>query len=173
MDKLAPFLKAPLDFGAAQRNIIGLPPAIRTPRVVVNANTVSIAGIPLAVVTHHPAALAVPSQAQVAGAQPPPTPTEDKDLVGEAITIPVVFAGAGEIVALRRPQGKRIALLIQNFSVVGSIFYCFDRTADNTTCVAITAGNNRDFDKGVPQGDLHIFSSGAGTVIVEYINKTG
>lgn len=86
-------------------------------------------------------------------------------------TVPIVFAGAGEMIALRRPQGRRVELTIQNLTVVGNVFYCFDRTADNATCIAIGPGGNRIFDKGIPQGDLHIFSSGAGTVVIEYMNK--
>lgn len=90
---------------------------------------------------------------------------------GDAITIPIVFAALGERAVLPRPNTWRTSLLIQNLTVVGNVFYCFDRIADNISCVAIGAGGNRLFDYSVPQGDLHLFSTGAGTVIVEYVNR--
>lgn len=92
-------------------------------------------------------------------------------MYGNMATFPIVFGAAGELVALDRPSQTRISLLVQNLSVVGNIFYCFDRPADNVSCVAIGAGGNRLFDFSVPQGDLHIFSTGAGVVIVEYMNQ--
>lgn len=90
---------------------------------------------------------------------------------GNALTIPIVFGAAGEVIALRRPSNTRVSLLIQNLTVVGNIHYCFDRQADNATCIAIAAGGNRLFDTAVAQGDLHIFSTGAGTVIIEFMNQ--
>lgn len=153
------------------RSQIGIPPSLKTPTIRTNdAGEITIAGqsIPIAPL---PATLSVPSNAMNVGKAPLPAPVSDEDNIGESVTLPIVFAGAGEVIALRRPQGRRIGLLIQNLSVVGNVFYCFDRAADNATCVAIGAGGNRLFDKAIPQGDLHIFSTGAGTVIVEVINK--
>lgn len=100
-----------------------------------------------------------------------PTPQYDPSRYSDAETIPVVFSASGEQLVLRRPSTTRISLLIVNLSVVGNIFYVFNRTADNVSCVPIGAGGNRLFDNSVPQGELHIFASGAGTVIVEYMNR--
>jgi hypothetical protein len=90
---------------------------------------------------------------------------------GDAIVFPVVFAAAGERLVLTRPNAIRTSLLIVNSTVVGNIFYTFDRVADNVSCVPIIAGGNRLFDFSVPQGELHIFAAAAGTVIIEYMNR--
>ena len=91
---------------------------------------------------------------------------------GDAITQPIVFAGAGEVLALRRSTQIRTRLLIFNKSVIGAISYCFDRPADGASCIDIAAGGSENFVSGaIPQGDLHIFSPGAGTVVIEFINS--
>lgn len=151
------------------RSQIGIPPATRTPQVATQADgSITIGGQPIPPAPL-PVSLYVPSQASAAAETP--APTTDTDNTGEAVTVPLVFAATGEVIALRRPNGRRISLLIQNLSVAGNIFYCFDRAADGTTCIAIGALGNRLFDKAIPQGDLHIFSTGPGTVILEVINK--
>jgi hypothetical protein len=90
---------------------------------------------------------------------------------GDMIVFPVVFAAAGERLVLNRPNAMRTSLLIVNSTVAGIVFYTFDRVADNVSCVPIIAGGNRLFDFSVPQGDLHLFAAGAGTVIIEYMNR--
>jgi len=98
-------------------------------------------------------------------------PVYQPGLYGDAFTFPVVFAGAGASgIALPRPKNKRVLLLIQNQLAANNIFYCFDRIADNVSCILIGAGGNRLFDSVVPQGNLYIFALGAGSVVIEYMN---
>lgn len=99
----------------------------------------------------------------------PPVPALDLTRFCEAFTLPVTFTGAGNVVALARTSAKRAGLLIVNTNVAAGIFYVFDNEASNTNGVPIVSGGNRLFDVAVPQGNLNIFSSGAGLVIVEYL----
>jgi hypothetical protein len=147
----------------------GLPPQPSpTPGITFIGGAPTIGGVPLPPSD-------IPPQDSSAIASPiavDPTPNYDPSQYGDSITFGVVFTGAGEALVLRRPQTTRIMLLVQNFSVLGNIFYTFDRTADNgISCIAIGAGGNRLYDSVVPQGDVHLFSTGAGTVLIEYINR--
>lgn len=151
------------------RQTPGLPPA-RTPALRVTypggVPTIDGVAIPPSDTQERPSTAIIPSLEQVT-----PYPQFDPSKYSDAETIPVIFGAAGEQLVLRRPSTIRISLLIVNLSVVGNIFYVFGRTADNVSCVPIGAGGNRLFDSSVPQGDLHIFASGAGTVVVEYMNR--
>lgn len=152
-----------VDFRNRARTVIGIPPANVAPAIVQSAGGIAtIQGVPLPKL--QPAS--VPGESVKA-----PTPEYNPALYGDMIVFPVVFAGAGEQLVLQRPNNTRISLLIVNSTVVGNIFYTFDRVADNVSCVPIPAGGNRLFDFSVPQGELHIFSTGAGTVIIEYMNR--
>lgn len=154
----------------SRRSLIGIPPATVEPPVIIQSGgQPSIGGIPLAP-DNAPAQNGIvnpPGGSPATISEPIYTP----GIYGYAVTISIVFAGAGEIMALRKPNTTRTLLLIQNFSVAGLITYCFDRPADNATCIAIGAGGNRNYDVAVPQGELHIFSSGAGAVNIEYMNQ--
>jgi hypothetical protein len=134
-------------------------------------NVATIAGVPLAPINREPQQLisAPPSAAQTQVKDA--APVFDTGQYGDADTIQITFAAAGERMVLPRPNNTRTLLLIQNLTVVANIHYCFDRQADNVSAVAIGPGGNRLFDGVVPQGELHIFSTGAGIVIVEYMNK--
>jgi hypothetical protein len=147
------------------------PRSILPPELTGAGSLQSAQGVPLRPYGGTPGSL-IRSESPV-HAENPPRPVYNPGIYGNAYTVPIVFVGAGEIVpaVMNRPSQTRISLLIQNLSVVGNIFYCFDRTADAVTCIAIGPGGNRLFDVSVPQGDLHIFSSGAGVVIVEYMNQ--
>ena len=151
------------------RQTPGLPPNyVASPGVKFIGGSPTVNGIPL------PPSDVPPQDGPAIGAPPimQPVPSFEPAQYGDSITFGVVFAGAGEALVLRRPQTTRIMLLIQNFSVVGNIFYTFDRIADNgISCVAIGAGGNRLYDTTVPQGDVHLFSTGAGTVLIEYMNR--
>jgi hypothetical protein len=172
-----PFQKrGAVDFGQrspfAGRVMIGVPPAnMNPPKTQSDGNSVTLFGVPL------PKYMAGKPQGEaqltpVPGQSPiVPMPMYDPALYGDAIVFPVVFAAAGELLILPRPNAWRTSLLIVNSTVVGNIFYAFDRVADNVSCVPIVAGGNRLFDFSVPQGDLHVFSTGAGTVIIEYMNR--
>jgi hypothetical protein len=172
-----PFKKrGAVDFGQrspfAGRVMIGVPPAyFNPPKTQDNGGSVTLHGVPLpkyAPGTPQGEAKLTP----IPGESPiMPMPMYDAAMYGDAIVFGVTFAAAGELLVLPRPNAWRISLLIVNSTVVGNIFYTFDRVADNLSCVPIVAGGNRLFDLSVPQGDLHIFSSGAGTIIIEYINR--
>lgn len=122
-----------------------------------------------------------PARIQGAGtlASPPPIApvgTYDRGNYGDAIVLALTFSGAGlgtingTSVILARPNNTRVELLIVNSTVAGPIFYNFGQDADNIASVPIGIGGNRLWDTVVPQGNLSIFSSGAGVVIIEYIN---
>ncbi len=151
------------------RHTPGLPPGHSLPPgISFVGDSPTIDGVPLPtsdVAPRDTQALAAPN------ASVTPIPDYNTALYSDATTFGVVFAGAGQAMVLPRPQSWRILLLIQNLSVLGNIFYTFDRNADNTSCIAIGAGGNRLWDSAVPQGDLHIFSTGAGTVTFEYMNR--
>jgi len=165
-----------VDFGQRSpfsgRILIGVPPAyINPPKTQSNGNNVTLYGVPLpkytAGIPQGEAKLTpIPGESPIV-----PMPMYDPALYGDAIIFPVVFAAAGELLVLRRPNAWRTSLLVVNSTVVGNIFYTFDRVADNVSCIPIVAGGNRLFDFSVPQGDLHVFSTGAGTVIIEYMNR--
>lgn len=154
------------------RPMIGVPPAYAKPlKTEVNAQGVqTVNGAPLP--KWEPGTpiegkvTPIPGETLVS-----PMPGYSPQWYGDAIVFPVVFAAAGPLLVLPRPNQTRVSLLIVNSTVVGNIFYTFDRVADNVSCVPIVAGGNRLFDVSVPQGDLHLFSTGAGTVIIEYMNR--
>jgi hypothetical protein len=130
---------------------------------VASDGTPVVAGMPLR---------SLPINQPAAQMQPIPNydPTNYGDVTTFRFTFPIA-SGAFESIVLRRPVQTRISLLVVNLSVVGNVFYCFDRTADNVTCIPIPNGGNRLFDTKVPQGDLHVFSTGAGDIVIEYMNR--
>lgn len=169
MKRLVPYdVTKAIDFGDRSqfsiRPMIGVPP----PYVKPEANEYGNAVLP----KYEPATPAQDRVTPIPGESPViPMPGYEPQFYGDAIVFAVVFGAAGALLVLPRPNQTRISLLIVNSTVVGNIFYTFDRVADNVSCVPIVAGGNRLFDFSVPQGDLNIFSSGAGTVIIEYMNR--
>lgn len=146
----------------------GIPPAYpAVPGVSFVNGTPTINGVPL------PTTDAVPRDSALLAPSDLPAPIAQYDPAkySDSIVFAVTFAGAQEILALPRPQTTRILLVIQSITVVGNIFFCFDRVASATSCIAIGPGGNRLYDGVVPQGDLHIFSTGAGIVAFEYMNR--
>ncbi len=104
-----------------------------------------------------------------------PIDVKDSSKYGDSVIIALVFAGAGfstlGSVVLARPNNYRSALLIANQTVPGPIFYNYDQDADNVSSMQIAQNGSRNYDgQTVPQGNLSIFSSGAGTVILEFMN---
>lgn len=106
-------------------------------------------------------------------------PTYDTGKYGDAVVLPIVFGAAGLPLdnngqaitfVLPRPNNTRISLLIQNATVLGQIWYQWGKAADNVYSVGIPSGGNRNFADSVPQGNLSIYSSGAGIVLIEYMN---
>lgn len=151
---------------------IGRPPPIAAPQVIQRHGQASVDGIALPLQPGPPLLRNQQQGRQAEATGLPPERIVNVGQFGEAITIALTFAAAGEVVALARPDQTRISLLIQNLSVGGNVFYCFDRQADNVSCIAIGVNGNRLFDSAVPQGELHLFSTGAGVVVVEYMNKS-
>lgn len=148
----------------------GVPPSYpNTPVVEVRDGQAFIGGTPLTPWGSPMQTLALSSSSLKDVAEP--DATYNRSIYGNAVTLPVVFAGAGEAMILARPSQTRISLLIQNLNIAGGINYCFDRPADNASCILIANGGNRLFDISVPQGDLHVFAAGAGTVILEFMNQ--
>lgn len=110
-----------------------------------------------------------------------PVSTKEPGKYGDSVIFAVTFTGAGfsnnttyspnGSIVLPRPQNKRASLLIVNFSVVGQIFYNYDVDADNVASVPIAQGGSRNYaGESVPQGNLSLYSLGAGVAIVEYMN---
>lgn len=119
--------------------------------------------------------------ADQASQRPALTPVQEPGRYGDSVVFAVTFAGAGfstitayspdGSIVLPRPQGKRALLLIVNFSVVGNVFYNYDVAADNVASVPIAQGGSRNYaGEAVPQGNLSLYSMGAGVVIIEYMN---
>lgn len=106
------------------------------------------------------------------GSLPPPVFTVAQQFYGDLVEFGIAFSGAGGILALERPKNTRIQLLIQNrLTLNGELFYSFGKEADNgISSIGIPAGGNRLFDIFVPQNDLFLFASSAGSAIIEYSN---
>ena len=146
----------------------GLPPAMFDAEPVTYVNGVPMIGnTPLGDIT-----------AQTGPANPEamaPMNVKDSSKYGDSVILLAVFAGAGfsqlGSIALARPNNYRSALLIVNQTVPGPIFYNYDRDADNVSGVQIAMAGSRNYDgTTVPQGNLSIYSSGAGNVLIEYMN---
>jgi hypothetical protein len=178
----APYLfpRRPINLDAPRLNI-GYPPGAHiapavnpgTPDISHPNGVPSVNGIPLTVIGGSARDLAFTDPGLAPGtAVPGAIDVTDSSRFGDAKVIALIFAGAGGMFnVLPRPATKRIELLIVNSTVVGQIFYNFDQQADNASSVPIGAGGNRLWDAAVPQNNLSIFSSGAGTVILEYMNS--
>lgn len=107
--------------------------------------------------------------------------TSEPARYGDSVIVLINFTGAGfstnttyspsGSVVLPRPQNKRAALLINNQTVAGPIYYNYDQDADNVSGMQIIMGGSRNYaGETVPQGNLSIYSSGSGTVLIEYMN---
>lgn len=119
-----------------------------------------------------PASALVPpgSGSQAAYETPPPVPTYNPGNYGEAVTIPVVFAAAGALLALPRPShGIRKLLIIENNIAGFVITVGFDNPPPVGGGLAIAAAGNLLLDNAVPQNDIWIFSPAAGTVQIVYM----
>lgn len=92
---------------------------------------------------------------------------------GDATIFPVTYLAAGNILALVRPSGVRIYLLVQNQLPnlpANNIVINFGTPAAVGTGIIIPPGGNWLLDSRVPQNDLHIYSPAVGVVSVAYIN---
>lgn len=152
----------------------GMPPQhAATPDVVLINGVPTVAGAPLATGADSAYSLAFNrpggTQNNVTGAVA--TQVYDGSAFGDASVILITFAAPGGIMALARPAMMRTMLLIVNDTVIGQIRYNWDKMADGVGSVPIGAGGNRNFTPSVPQGNLFIFSPGAGNVIIEYMNR--
>lgn len=137
----------------------------------------TVRGVPLGSVSSMQGAPAAGSQVQQAAQNI--IPTYNRGSYGDSSILVVNFTGAGLPVdaqgnplnfVLQRPNNTRTLLLVVNQTVPGPIFYNFDQVADNVASVQIPQGGNRNWGDTVPQGNLSLFSNGAGTAIIEYIN---
>lgn len=151
-----------------------LPPNIaQDPAITVDSSgTVMVGGLPAGVMTNPQ--LVSPPNANTAVSAAATVAVADVDKYGDAAVLLITFTGAGvaPYPVLPRPSGKRVSLLIVNVSVIGNIFYNWGRQADiGGSSVPIAPGGNRNFSTAVPQNELAIASTGAGQVLVEYMNK--
>lgn len=89
---------------------------------------------------------------------------------GDMSVKPIVYAAAGDSLVLERPRNTRIFAVIQNNLAAGNISVNFDAVASATNGILIAPGGNLLFDNAVPQNDIHVFASGAGFIIVGFIN---
>ncbi len=167
-----PFLfnTAPVDFsGRGLRNPLqyGMPPALFDPETLTWVNGKPFIGnTPLGDI-----------KAQTGPANPQaiaPVTIKDASKYGDAVILNLIFAAAGFAsigsIVLARPNNYRSALLIQNASVGGLIYYDYDRDA-TAQSMPLGIGGSRNYSGDtVPQGNLSILSTGAGTVVLEYMN---
>lgn len=107
-----------------------------------------------------------------------PVNIKDASKYGDSVIIALVFTGAGfatiagvdSPIVLSRPNNFRSMLMIQNQTVGGLIYYDYDKIA-TTQSMALGIGGSRNYaGEVVPQGNLSILSTGAGTVVLEYMN---
>lgn len=110
----------------------------------------------------------------------PPQASFDTGKYANSVIFAVTFTGAGLPVdangqpinfVLPRPNNTRVLLTVQNQTVAGLVFYAWDAVASNVACMQIPMNGSLDRSSGtVPQGNLSLFATGAGTVLVEYAN---
>lgn len=149
----------------------GIPPAVQSPPAIEFSDGIpSVEGVPLGEIEKPLHDFA--HNTRTAGMPTSVIPVFDGSQFGDSIIIPVTFAALGEQIALARPNMTRVLLtIVSMFAAAGqNIFYAFDRTADNVSCIPIPPGGNRIYERAVPQGELHIWAPGAGTVIIEFMN---
>ena len=162
-------MRSPYSFAPSQQ---ALPPATMPVGAEVVADSqgnMTVAGSALTPFQNNNAVTAAPAIA-----------TFDTGNYADAVVIAIKFTAPGFAVDgmgnniifnLLRPNNTRTSLLIVNASVLGNVYYNWDKAADNVTSVPIAAGGSRNWAQSPPQGNLSLFSSGAGTVIVEYANN--
>ena len=107
---------------------------------------------------------------QAAQAPVAPAPSYEPGAYGEAVNLPIVFAAAGALLALRRPtSGIRSLLIIANSIAGFAITVGYDTAPTVGSGLPIAAGGNLFLDQKVPQNDIWIFSPAAGTVQITYM----
>lgn len=103
----------------------------------------------------------------------------DNSKFGDSVISAVIFTSVGLPLdnngnaitfILPRPNNTRILLLIAN-TTLGQLWYNFNSPAGVGVGVPIAAGGNRLWDTAVPQGNLSLFATAAGTVQIEYMNN--
>lgn len=101
-----------------------------------------------------------------------PQSTYNPGIYGDMVVSIVRFGAAGDILALPRPKGQRVYLIIYNRVPASTITVNFDQVADAVNGIDVANGGNYEFLAAVPQNDLHIFSPAAGNVIIGFINRS-
>lgn len=91
-------------------------------------------------------------------------------LYGDLSILPIQLQASQSLIALQRPRNTRIYLCIQNTLAANVLYANFGNLADAQNSIQIQPGGNWLFDAAVPQNDLSLFSTAAGTVLVAYIN---
>jgi len=119
-----------------------------------------------------PASMVPPVGGGTQAAQAPVTPAASYEpgAYGEAVNLPVVFAAAGALLALRRPtSGIRSLLIIANSIAGFAITVGYDTAPNIGSGLPIASGGNLFLDQKVPQNDIWLFSPAAGTVQITYM----
>jgi hypothetical protein len=99
------------------------------------------------------------------------TPIFNPGLYGDAQVLTLIYAAAGDVLAIPRPAtNQRVLLIIVNQLAAGNIMINYDNPGSAASGIPIAAGGNIFYDTVVPQNDVHIWASAAGTVQVSYMN---
>lgn len=91
-------------------------------------------------------------------------------MYGDKILFPLTFLAAGSQLALQRPRGVRIHLMVQNDLAIGQIRLNWGAPAGATLGIGLNPGGVLTEDQSTSQNELHIWAAGAGLVQVAYIN---
>lgn len=99
-----------------------------------------------------------------------PQSTFEPSRYGPWVPLSIPLVANQDTVALTRPHGLRVLLVIYN-STLGPLFFSFDQEA-SAQSMPILAGNYAFFDAVVPQNDLHLMAPAGGQVPIGYINTS-
>ena len=107
-------------------------------------------------------------------ADPLPIAVFDASLYGDGQLLTQVYAGAGSLLVVPRPQGQlRTYLLLINVTAASTIRIALDAAASAVSGIPLAAGGNFLMDAKVWQNDIHVFSPVAGAgVLAAWMNVT-
>ncbi len=82
---------------------------------------------------------------------------------GYATTQPFTVGSTSDLVILEKSVSIRTLLIIQNTHATQDMFVSFGTTAASSIGLKLVAGGNLLLDTFIPQDDIHVIGSGAGT----------
>lgn len=155
----------------ADKKVIGAPwlflRQTNTPRGILSGGQIS----PDTRSSSLPASFVPPQGSSSGSEQPLASPVFDVSRYGDEQLFIQVYSVAADVLVLPRPtQARRVFLLIVNDLAAGIIRINYDAEANAGTGIPVVAGGNFFRDTVVPQNDIHIFSPGAGNVVIAFMN---